>query len=1121
MNMNLRSGILLSSALILMGFFQVQAQQSREVFGKNRVQYRQFDWLYLSGENFDVYYYDARKTVAQEALEYLEGEFDRITDLIGYPPYFKTKVFLYNSLSDLRQSNVGLNHNVFNVGGETEFIKPYVEVAHLGTAQEFKEELLFQISDIMLNEMMFGGNLKDMFQSSILMNLPDWFVDGASLYVAKGWSMEMDDYIRQLMTTRKARRATKLSGKDAGLVGQSIWNFIAEKYGKSSVANILNYTRVTRNEEKSIQITLGINFRQLLTEWRKFYSDMQATVDKSYLNPLDTTSFTRQHNKTTEFTTVKISPDGRNIAYAENDRGRYIVKVRSLENGKEKTIISGGSKVIKQRVDYRLPIIAWADANTLGVIGVKNGEYIFWLYDFLTKTKVPRDLERFSNVRSFDFSSNGRLVILSADFEGKSDLFLMSSKRNRAPRRLTNDIYDDLDPSFIPNTNRIVFTSNRASDTLRANMKLQFEQLTNNYNLFIYDLDSTKFLLTRLTNTLSKDISPQALDENNFYYLSDQRGIVNIFKFNRTTSIYSQVTNFSSSIKDFDLNFSANTLAMVMNRNMKENIFVDRGFNVGRQVFTPATRRKDLQQARVIRERRKQQDEDKNMSIKDLLNARLKEAQPQRDTVDTVTPEVDSATVAPVPITPIAVDTVVVKNDSSSVADSVTVKKATPPKEGVVNTDNYVFEDDVVKQNQPGETFLTRYMKAREKSRITGPFPYESKFSSNNLVTSLVVDPLRGLGISIETQMNDMLENYRFFGGLMTSVDLRNGDFYAEFQYLKSLIDFSARVDRKGIRWEAEPLEDGVQGNLYHYSLNRIEVSASLPISDRIRFTLKPFGALARSVSLGPADYPSTPPTGNPINNLYAGIKSEVVYDNSVSTGLNLIEGTRGKISFQHYQGLKNEDLSFSQASIDIRHYQKIYKEIVFAVRGFGGTFFGRSPKKYLLGGMDNWFFNKTRTGGRTSDGVPNPLGFPGETQDILFVEFATTLRGFDYATLFGNSVLMGNAEFRVPLIRALSSGPISSNFLRNMQFIAFYDIGTSWSGKPPFNSGNSVSYEEIINGPFKAQIKNYLNPWLYSYGLGMRTVMLGYYMKFDLAWPVEDYQVAKPRFYVTLGFDF
>jgi len=1124
--MSLRSGILLP-ILFLIGSTTLYGQQSREVFGKNRIQYRQFDWLYLSGENFDVYYYDARKAMAQEALEYLEGEFDRITDLIGYPPYFKTKVFIYNSLSDLRQSNVGLNHNVFNVGGETEFIKPYVEVAHLGTAQEFKDELLSRISELMINEMMFGGNLKDMFQSSILMNLPEWFVNGASRYVAKGWSIEMDDYIRQLMATpRKARRATKLGTKDAALIGQSIWNFIAEKYGKSSVANILNYTRVTRNEEKSILITLGINFRQLMVEWQKFYTDMSAQVAKSYVSAADSTSFTRQHNRTTEFTTVKLSPDGRNIAYAENDRGRFIIKVRSLETGKEKRVLAGGSKVIKQRVDYRLPLIAWADPNTLGVIGVKNGEYVFWLYDFTTKTKVPRELERFSNIRSFDFSGNGRLVILSADFEGRSDLFLLSAKRDRV-RRLTNDLYDDLDPAFIPNTNQIVFSSNRTSDTLRANTKPQFEQLSNNYNLFIYDLDSTKFLLTRVTNTLSKDHSPEAVDENTFYYLSDQRGIINLFKFSRKTGIYTQVTNYSSSIKDYDLNFQTNTMSMVMTKNLKENIFVERGFNLNKQVFTPATRRKDLQQARVIRERRKTE-ENKNMSIKDLLNARLKEAQPQRDTAakdSVVTPPADSlANQKP------ANGNTLTKTDSTSrvAPDSTVAQKAVPkdsaltqPKQNVVNTDNYVFEDEVVKQNQPSESFLTRYMKAREKSRITGPFPYESKFSYYNLVTSLIVDPIRGLGISIETQMNDMLENYRFFGGLMTSVDLRNGDFYGEFQYLKSLIDFSARFDRKGIRWAAPAAADATQSNLYHYSLNRLEIGASLPISDRVRFTVKPFAALARSVDLTKEDYPQNPPSVPPVNNIYAGVKSEIVYDNSVSTGLNLIEGTRAKIFFQHYQGLDNADLSFSQAAVDIRHYQKIYKEIVFAVRGFAGSFFGRSPKKYLLGGMDNWFFNETKTTGRTSEGEYNPLGYSGETQDILFVEFATSLRGFDYANIFGNNVILANAELRVPLVRALSSGPVSSNFLRNMQFIAFYDIGTSWSGKPPFSSENSVSYEEINSGGFNVKIKNYLNPWLYSYGVGMRTVMLGYYIKFDVAWPVENYEVAEPRLHVTLGFDF
>jgi outer membrane protein assembly factor BamA len=139
----------------------------------------------------------------------------------------------------------------------------------------------------------------------------------------------------------------------------------------------------------------------------------------------------------------------------------------------------------------------------------------------------------------------------------------------------------------------------------------------------------------------------------------------------------------------------------------------------------------------------------------------------------------------------------------------------------------------------------------------------------------------------------------------------------------------------------------------------------------------------------------------------------------------------------------------------------------------------------------------------------------------VLFAEFATNLRGFDYATLFGNSAMLFNAELRIPLVRALSNGPIASNFFRNLQFIGFYDIGTSWSGEPPFSSETSVSYNVIKNGPFTAHIKNYLNPWLYSYGVGVRTVVFSYYLKFDFAWPVENYEVGKPRGFLTLGFDF
>lgn len=1112
------------------------SQMANETFGRNRVQYRQFNWQYVTTDNFDVYYYDERRRVATEAAQYLEEEFDRITDLIGYPPYLKTKVFLYNSVTDLQQSNMGIQGQQFRVGGETEFIKPYVEIAHPGSIDGFKEELVLKVTDLMVNEMMFGGSLKDMFQNAVLLNLPNWFIDGISQYAAKGWNAEMDDYTRQFVQSKHSHKALKVDGPEATLIGQSIWNYIVEKYGKGSVANILNYTRVIRNEQKSIYITLGIPFKQLVADWKRFYSEDQQRINATYKTISDSVRVTPKNRKGVVYTTMKLSPDGKYIAYAENNRGKYTVMVKSLETGKETTILSDGNKVFRQAVDTSLPLLSWADGHTLGVIGVRYGQHMFWLYDLTTRSKIPRPLERFSNIRSLNFSDNGRLAIISADMDGQNDLFLVSSRRDRT-RRLTNDLFDDFDPSFIPKTNTVIFSSNRTTDTVNS-VRRDFGKVPVNYNLFSFNLDTTRDVVTRVTNTLSRDYAPKAIDENTVYYLSDQRGIINLFRFNRQTGVYAQVTNYQSSIKTFDLNMERHVFAVVMANRLKEDIFVYHDFNADRQVFTPATRRKEVQQVRNLSERRKREARP-GVSLKQLINERLQQRQ---DTVISKPKAVDSVRKV------IPFDTLKHKSDSVRV-DSVRIDKkdeinvddysfedekvkkdsvimppivvVPPRKETDLNTNDYRFEDEAMKSQKPSETFLSRYMKAKESSRINGPFPYQPKFSSENVVTDFVVDPLRGFSIRLQTQMVDILENFRIYGGIQTAFDWKSGDVFGEFHYLKHRMDFSVRYDRKVIFWtqpQVESTSNTVSDRRQKYSWQKIELGVALPLSVRTRIAIKPFGGYTLYEDLGPDQRIVSPPVYEPSKTQwYTGARAELVFDNSVNSGLNLMEGTRGKLNFIHYEGIGNKAASFSQVSLDLRHYQKLYRQIVLAVRGYTGTFFGNAPKQYVLGGVDNWFGNAINF-----EGVKNPLYVKsGFNDNLVFTEFATTLRGFDYATLYGTSVAMFNAELRLPLVRAFSGAAVSSSFFRNMQFTAFYDIGTSWTGAPPIESENSLRTVEIRSGPFTIDLKQYLNPWLYSYGFGFRSMMLGYYLKFDYAWPVENFKVKDPRIMVSVGLDF
>jgi hypothetical protein len=596
--------------------------------------------------------------------------------------------------------------------------------------------------------------------------------------------------------------------------------------------------------------------------------------------------------------------------------------------------------------------------------------------------------------------------------------------------------------------------------------------------------------LEKVTKTESDDTAPIAVSEIEFYYLSDQQGISNLYKYDINKRIYTQVSNFRTSIKEYDIGPNKEGLVAAMLNDLNINVYFYPDFDFNRNKFTPQTRRQEIISAKFVAEKIRQRRE----ALKDSLNqAKTIEQNRIKDLIQQRRQQL-------------------LQKDQEEKEEEV--DEELPPSEEFIDTDNYVFDKEVVEETQKQESFLSQYRKFRRESEILGPFDYETLFSANNIVTSFVIDPLLGFGIQLETQMNDLLENHRFFGGVLATTDLRSGKFFGEYQFLKYTIDFNARYDRKALYRPSGPSSQ-------KYTLDKFEIGASLPLNVTSRISIKPFYAFTQYYELDPLYLVTPPPstiTSGTIH--YGGFKTELTYDNSITTGLNLLEGTRGKIGYIMYQGINNADKSFGNFYIDFRNYQKIHRQLVFATRLYYGRFFGPNPQKYLLGGVNNWLFNNTNTTGENDPLVNVPLR---DNTNQLFLEFLTPLRGFNYNTFNGNNALLANFELRFPIIRYFVQGPITSNLLRNLLLVGFYDIGSAWTGKSPFATENSVNTELIKNegSPFQARIQNFKNPWLSSYGFGIRTVLLGYYMKFDMAYPIEDYEVLSPQFYVSLGYDF
>jgi hypothetical protein len=1109
--------LLVLSLVLLLGFTsETHAQFDQERFGKNRIQHKNMEWSFYSSNNFEVYYYDGGQATARMAVDYLESQFDRITQLIGYVAYTKPKVFIYNSREDLLQSNLNLNKNEYTIDGQTFFSKLLTEVPFPGEWPEFKEELIYGVSKAIIEEMLYGSSIADAFQSNLVNSFPEWFVDGAALYLAKGWSMEMDDYVRHYLEDNSKPRLHRLRAEEAALVGQSIWNFIVEKYGRRYISSILNLSRINRNEENSIANTVGVNYRSFLTQWSEYYRGLNKDVLANFKDINQNNVIASTSNRSIGMINdVKFSPDAKHLAYVQNNNGKYRVVVREMANGRERVIYKGGFNTDDQRPNFTTPVIAWKDTSNLAIATFRRGVSTLRLRAIDASGQDKIFLRNLTQILHLDFNSNGRNMVLSAITNGKTEVYTLNMRGQG--RRLTNDVFDNITPVFL-NDSTIIYSSNRVDlpDTVLNQRIFDVDQLPNYYNLFRIDVGDS-IVTSRLTNTNTRDFKPRVLNRNFLLHLSDQSGIMNVSRFGIGSTVSSQVSAFNQSIVAFDYSPISGEWAYAVQDGVQSHLVVEKFPNMDQ--FTAPTPRVQLAQAKQLNERvatRRDRRPAQREATPPVPQPEEEEA--RLDTAAQLDINIDEFLIGGV--RPVPADTV------PRQTGAINTERLRFERQGGIDTDNYVFDTVPDIQERTGRlgvagrsTVLDAYRQQTLQKRVTGPMTYVPRFIASSLNTSFVVDPLRGFGISLNAEMTDLLDNHAFRGGIMTTLDFRSGsDVFFEYEYLKQRIDVRGRFDRRAILWN-EGLE-----SFQRYVLTKAEIGLAYPFSVHTRFYAAPFVARTQYFNLN-ADSIIRGGEG-PHNRLdinYAGGRAEIVIDKTRQLGLYMEQGFKGKFGVVHYQGLNESQRSFSNAYLDFRNYQKISKNITLATRLFAGSFFGNNPQTYMVGGMDNWLFNRfyqPPANRPEQSPVRNPEG--RENTDLLFAEFVD-LRGYDYDEIRGNNVITFTAELRIPIFSYLSRGNIASNFVKNFQLVGFYDAGSSWSEAAPWERINDQNTEFIDTegSPFKITVNNFNNPWLQSYGAGLRTVLLNYYVKFDVARPVRNYTVEKPRFYVTLGYNF
>jgi hypothetical protein len=1065
-------------------------------FGKNRVQYNNFFFQYFRFKRYDIYFSENGKDlalytnkVAQKELAKTEAFFDYTLD--------KRLIFLvYNKLTDFRQSNIGLisGNDEYNTGGVTKIVNNKVFLYYEGDHKNFDKQIRSAITEVLLNEMLYGTDLKENMTNSTLINLPEWYRAGLISYASEKWNIEIDNKVRDGIVNKRFKKFNRLEGEDAIIAGHYFWKFIADTYGENVLPNIVYLTRINKNVNSGFLYVIGFNLKELSEQWLDYYNAKYSTPGANTVNPTEV-KLLKHPRKTRVYSQIKINPASKYIAYTTNEFGQYKVWIYNIATGKSRRIFKREHK-LDQIPDRSFPVLSWnPSGRILAFFTEEKGGIKLYYYNLATRELESRNFLYFEKVLDFSFSEDGLKFVFSGVQNGHTDIYVFNLG-SATTEQITNDLADDRQPKFIDNGNKIVFSSNRISDTLKVFNP--DEVLASTYDVFLYDyVSKSKALLNLTSSPYYDETEPIVYSNKEVLYLGDNNGIVNRYlaRFDSTISSIDTVVHYRYFSRTMPItNYSGNILDQDVNP--KYSLAGDAMLNIGRQYIYDTPLRLESTFSQM-----------KSTDFRKVLNAQIQKT----DSLNRIKKEI-------IPLDQLSKKSNLgVKIDTSIFSNKL------------VDINNYVFEEEklnyfntLLAKNNIEVKRDTSRSQSQPKIRV-----YETSFYTNYLVSQVDFNFLNasyqaytggavyynpGFNMLFKLGTNDLFEDYKIIGGVSFAADLNSNEYLLSFENLKKRLDKQIILHRQVFK---NVITD--PNNVYDTWIKTITNEAMYIV----RWPFSQVDAVRGTVSLREdrTIFLSVEPTSLNTPDIYKawlGGKGEYIFDNTRFLGINLYTGTRAKVFGEYYKQINAKNSDLWVFGLDVRHYTRIHRTLIFANRFAASTSFGHSPLIYYLGSVDNWlniFPNKTPT---FDNSVP-----VDQTKNYGFQTLATDMRGFTQNIRNGNNFALLNNELRWPIIRYLMNRPISSNFLNNLQVVGFFDVGSAWTGWSPYSGLNAYDKDVITKGDVTITIDSNRDPIVAGYGFGVRSMLLGYFLRLDWAWGIENRIILPRIFYLSLSTDF
>ena len=544
-------------------------------FGKNKVHYKRFKWSVIKTEHFDLHFYEEERQAALDAAEIAERSYAYLSDVLDHKFKHKIPLLLYASHNDFQQTNAISGFISEGTQGVTESLKGRMILPITGSYGQFTHVLTHEMVHAFQYDILFAEGPADIVRR---FQPPLWFMEGMAEYLSVG----MDNITRMWMRDAVLNN-TIITIPEMSFVfdirvyrmGQAIWYYVGERYGKEVVGRIFKTARATGDLNRAFKAHTGLDLIELSKRWKADAQTRYLPKNVLLSKPGDIAKpITEQNEGSSRINIVPaLSPDGSKLAYVGDKNYTLNMWVKDLDKNKVYKIVQSGSSQSYETLRYFDTSMNWSPDGKRFSFVAKAGKTDAIYIVNADNRKVIKKLtfRKLTGMAAPSWSPNGDKMVFSGLQGGISDLYIVNSDGSNL-RQLTNNRYAHLHPQWSPDGKKIAFTTDRGPNTNLDSL------IFGDYNIALYDLQSNRVEL--LTRSDGNDINPVwSVDGHEMLFISDRNGIPNIYTLDLASRGVRQITDLITGVSGIITESPAVTLAPQTGR-IAFSAFNNGGWNI-------------------------------------------------------------------------------------------------------------------------------------------------------------------------------------------------------------------------------------------------------------------------------------------------------------------------------------------------------------------------------------------------------------------------------------------------------------------------------------------------------------------------------------------------------------